>query len=447
MICKFKKTVQQYNMFSYGDTVIAGVSGGADSMTLLNMLNSIKDEYSLKIIVAHVNHCLRGEEADRDMDFVINQAKKLSLPCKTLVFDVKKEAERTHESFEECGRRIRYDFFKSIDENAKIATAHNLCDNEETFILNLSRGTGISGLKGISYKRGNIVRPLLNFKRQEIEKYCEENDISYVNDSTNECDEYKRNFIRHHILPEIKKLNSSFDTAFLNCVTFLNDDYDFILNEVQTAVSLSKSGKYYDLEKLKSYHKAIYSKSLMKIVEDETGAYPEKKHIDILLDAIENKTSKVQITNGYFAVVKNNMLCFLKEIEEAYDVSYEIEYDKEYDFFSNTVIVSSSKQNVYNEFLFDRIDCDKIIGKLSLRNRREGDKFTISRRNVTKSLKKLFCEESIDLNERYKVPIIADDKAVLWVNGFGVNKSYEADDKTKNILYIYFKKKDERNAQ
>lgn len=437
MICDFKKTIEKYNMISFGDTVIVGLSGGADSMTLLHLLNEIKDEYSLKIVAAHVNHCLRDDEADRDMNFCENVCKKLGIEIRTLVVDVQSEAKKNSESFEECGRRIRYEFFSSISENAKIATAHNLCDNEETVLSNLVRGTGISGLKGIPYVRGKIIRPLLDFSREQIESYCTKNQIPFVHDSTNDCDDYKRNFIRHNILTKLKEINPSFDTAFSNCISLLNDDYDYLENVSEDILNKVKiEENKYDISVLKKYHKAIVTRVLSKLIYHYTHVFPEKKHIDILYEAMMTSTKKVQITHGVFAIIKKDILYFVDNIENKINVETKIEKDGDYTFFNKKINVSFSSQKIYNEFSINTIDCDKINGNIILRNRRQGDKITLQKRNVTKSLKKLFYEDNIEEYKRSEIPVLADDNGVIWVCGYGADKRCAPDKKTKNVLNI-----------
>lgn len=440
MICDFKKIIKKYKMISRGDRVVIGLSGGADSMTLLHLFNEIKDELDLTLVACHVNHLLRGNEAYRDMDFVKTECEKLNVHLETIVFDVKKEALKTHESFEECGRRIRYDFFKSISgDDGKIATAHNLCDNEETVFLNLIRGTGISGLKGIPYVRGNVIRPLLDFSRRQIEDYCSKNSIPYVNDSTNNSDEFRRNYIRHNVLPKIKELEPSFDISFKNFISLISDDVDFINSKADELIDKSKlSENCFDVEILLSAHKAVLTKSLAKMIYSFCEIRPEKSHIDLLYNALNCGSMKVQITGGIFAVIKRKKLSFIKEINTVESFSQKISLNEKYNFFGMDISVSHLSQKVYKPFANNLIDCDKIIGDLYLRNRREGDKITLTKRNVTKTLKKLFSEDDISLNERERIPVLSDDEGVVWVMGYGCTKRCAVDSNSKNVLIIEF---------
>ena len=182
MLDKALSAVEKYNMLSPGAAVIAAVSGGADSMAMLLFLMKISERYSLSLTVAHVNHGLRGEEARRDEEYVRSFCEKNSLRFEVLHADVAALAKQSGETCEECGRRVRYEFFESIDKNAKIATAHTASDNAETMLFNLARGTGGAGLRGIPPVRGEIVRPLLGVTRREIEAYLAENggSVDYI---------------------------------------------------------------------------------------------------------------------------------------------------------------------------------------------------------------------------------------------------------------------------
>ena len=193
MKCRALETIQRHHLLAPGAAVIAAVSGGADSMALLFLLEEIREEFSLKLSAAHIHHGLRGAEADRDEALVRDTCKRLQIPLSTLHADVALEAERTGEGIEECGRRVRYAYLESLDEHALIATAHTLDDQLETFLMHFARGAGLHGLCGIPAKRGRIIRPLIDCTREEIEAYCAQRQIPYVIDSTNLSHDYVRN--------------------------------------------------------------------------------------------------------------------------------------------------------------------------------------------------------------------------------------------------------------
>ena len=179
--------IKENNLINSGDTVICGLSGGADSCAMVHLLHSLKNQLGFSVICAHLNHMIRGEEAERDQTFAEAFAKALSLPFYSMRQDVPLMAKELGISVEEAGRKARYEFFRSLkkDSSYKIATAHNKNDNAETVLMHIVRGCGINGLSGIPVCRKDIIRPVLNLSRKEIEDYCRENNICFITDSSN----------------------------------------------------------------------------------------------------------------------------------------------------------------------------------------------------------------------------------------------------------------------
>ena len=216
---KFLDTIKENNLINKGDVIVVGVSGGPDSITLLTCLNKYKDYLNIKIICAHINHLIRKDSTD-DEQFVENVCKKMGINCYIKRAEVEKIAKEQKKGTEEVGRKIRYDFFDEVakKENAnKIAIAHNMNDNAETMLLNIIRGSGLTGLEGIQPEEyGKYIRPLINCKREEIEEYCIKNDLKPRIDSTNKENIYRRNIIRNRILPELKELNPNIVQSLSN---------------------------------------------------------------------------------------------------------------------------------------------------------------------------------------------------------------------------------------
>ena len=204
---KIKRTIATNNLIQNGDKIVLGVSGGPDSIAMLDILYSLKDELNFSIVVCHINHMIR-EEAEEDEKFVKNYCDKKGIEFYSKSIDVQKIANTNKIGVEEAGRNARYDFFNEILEKTKsnkIAIAHNKNDKVETIIMNALRGTGISGLKGIEAKRKQYIRPLIDCERTEIEKYCEENNLNPRIDKTNFKNDYTRNKIRNIVIPYIKQ--------------------------------------------------------------------------------------------------------------------------------------------------------------------------------------------------------------------------------------------------
>ena len=202
------KTIKEYNLIDERDKIVVGVSGGPDSICLLHVLNSLKEKMKIELFVAHVNHMIR-EVADSETEYVQETCKNLGIECFVKKVDILKLAKEEKTGNEETGRNVRYEFFNEVANKTnsnKIATAHNSNDRAETVILNILRGSGISGLKGIEVKRDNkYIRPLIEINREEIEKYCEENQLNPKYDESNNENIYNRNKVRNEMIPYIKK--------------------------------------------------------------------------------------------------------------------------------------------------------------------------------------------------------------------------------------------------
>ena len=219
---KVLQAINEYKMLEDTNEIVVGFSGGADSICLLHILDSIKNLFSVSVRAVHVNHGIRGDEADSDQEFTERFCNEHNIHIDTFRYNCIEEALKNKESIEECGRRLRYQAFDSVcGKKTKIATAHNANDNAETIIFNITRGSSVKGLCGIPFVRDNIIRPLLYCSRKEIEGYCEENYLTYVTDSTNADTDYTRNKIRHLILPVLEEIKpGKFQLRFVDGETF-----------------------------------------------------------------------------------------------------------------------------------------------------------------------------------------------------------------------------------
>ena len=233
---KFLDTIKENNLIQKKDVIVVGVSGGPDSITLLTCLNKYKDYFNIRIICAHINHLIRKDSTE-DEQFVENVCKKMDIKCYIKRAEVEKIAKEQKKGTEEVGRKIRYDFFDKVakKENAnKIAIAHNMNDNAETMLLNIIRGSGLTGLEGIQPEEyGRYIRPLINCKREEIEEYCKKYDLKPRIDSTNKENIYRRNIIRNKILPELKELNPNIVQSLSNLSKIVKVQNLHIKNETQ----------------------------------------------------------------------------------------------------------------------------------------------------------------------------------------------------------------------
>lgn len=434
MIREVKNAVARYNMPLSGRTVAVGVSGGADSMALLHVLLELKDEFGMKIIACHVNHGIRGEAADRDEKFVVEACKKLGVEVRVLRADVPGTAKKMHLGVEECGRRIRYDFFNSVVDDVIIATAHTLSDRSETLLLNITRGASVKGLCSIPAVRGNIVRPLIDCTRADIEKYCSDNSIAFVTDETNFEDIYSRNRIRLNVIPELKKLNPSLEKAFLRLISNAEEENDFMDGFSREILGKVRLADGYDAVLLNKQHSAVRKRVIFEIINTETGIIPEAVHIE-QVDGILSG-GRTEIIGSTVVEVKNGILKINPETENY--PNWECDFDRfiaeaPFGKIKGEIIHRNNlppKQSVHNKVL----DYGSIVGHCVLRNRRPGDKMKLAGSSCTKTLKKLFSEKHIE--NRNSAAVLADEAGVCWVQGLGCADRCKIKAETDKILII-----------
>ncbi|HZK22051.1 MAG TPA: tRNA lysidine(34) synthetase TilS [Oscillospiraceae bacterium] len=442
MIEKAVKTIKRYNMISEGDVIVIGVSGGADSVSLLHLLIALSGSLNISITAAHLNHMLRGDEANRDERFVRKLCKSLNIPLITEKIDCEKTAKQSKLGIEECARNLRYKLFERAAEKfgaQKIATAHTANDNFETVLLNITRGAALKGVGGIPPVRGNIIRPIIECSRDEVLKYCDDNKLSYVTDSSNLCNDYSRNRIRNKVIPELLSINSGAVFAALRLSRLAGEDEVFLSSLSDELYSKAKIGdNEFDTKVLLSAKKPIRSRTFIKVVKDSTGENHGSEEMINAIDSVLIHGGKVQIAKNLFVERKEKKLMFYGE--KQYETLSEIAIPNiEFSVNTGKYIIKSKSvcTSRINDLLTkDFIDCDTISGKLMLRGRKQGDKITLYNRNVTKTLKKLFSEEKIDVYLRNSIPVLADNNGVVWVMGFGVNAKNAVTENSANVIKI-----------
>ena len=402
--------------------ISVALSGGADSMALLYGLNMLKEELGISISALHLNHCLRGDESLRDQEFVKEQCSILNIPIVLESADVEAFAKKNKMSIELAARKIRYDFFAKNKGDA-VATAHNADDNMETILYRLTRMTGIDGLCGIPKRRDYFIRPLLSCSRAEIEEFLKEYNVPFVTDSTNLTDEYTRNVIRHKIVPVLKEINPSVINSFCSTAELINDDRDYLRNTSKKEFSSRfKNGKL-DIDGFENLHTAIASRVIGEFLSEEKQS-DNNYSIKGVMDIVLKKSGRFQIKGGKMVKASKGVLFF--ENEE--NIRFETKLVK------SGVELIKSGEKINNLLLKDSIDCDKIVGELKIRTKEKGDKITFAHRKVSKTLTKWMNEKAIDLKLRDMLPVISDDKGVVWVYGGGVDARVCPDESTK---YIY----------
>lgn len=433
MICKVRETFARYNMPVNGKRVIVALSGGADSMALLYALCELKDEYGMAVEACHVNHGIRGEDADRDENFVKAECEKLDVILHTFHFDVPSLAKERGLGLEECGRQVRYEAFASLGE-CLVATAHTLSDRCETLLLNETRGASLKGICSIPAVRGNIIRPLIGCTREEIEEYCSLNSIPFVTDGTNFDDVYSRNRIRLNVIPELKKINPSFEKAVSRLVESANEDEDFFREMTENVFEKATTENGYNADVINAQHPSLRKRVLYKIINAEADVKPELVHLKMVEDILKGGT--VQIIGDTVISVRNSVMVINPQSEEAEEWEYDFS-SLEASFGKRIIKATAFNKNdlPLKQFVHKTVlDYDAVAGKCVLRNRRAGDRIRLAGSSCTKTLKKLFNEKHLE--NRNSLMILADDEGILWVEKLGCADRAKITEKTEKILLI-----------
>ncbi len=439
MNLKVKQTSERHHMLSPGDTVLVALSGGADSMALLNVLYELKNEYALTLKAAHFNHGIRGDEALRDENFCVEVCREMGIELFVGRADIPALAQKLGIGVEECGRQERYAFFEKIAPGAKVATAHTLSDCEETFLFNLARGASLKGLTSIPPVRDNIIRPLIDCSRAEIEAYCEENGIRYVTDSTNLSDEYTRNRIRHKIVPELKTLNGAFDYAFLRCVDSLREDEELLAMLSSAAVERARVPEGFLVEPLSVLHPSLRRRAVADVIVSLAGEKPQYHHIDTVCKLLSS-AGDVQVCGGVSLRVRGGLLQRVAEPCAEWSVEAAVGDNKLSGYDVNIAVCDKNDtiniEKINKHLLDNSVNYDKIKGKLFFTSIREGDKVCLRGRGVTKQLRRIFNEKHVQPELRRSIPVLRDDEGIVWVYGVGVAQRVAVDADTCRMLLL-----------
>lgn len=446
---KVKSNIEKYGMLKKGFKVLIGCSGGVDSMVLLDCICRLKDEYSLDITVAHLNHMLRPE-ADDDEKFVIEICKRYNIKCITRKVDVAKLKKEKGLSEEEAGRSARYSFFYEVAEELnidRILLGHNKNDVVETFFLNLFRGSGLEGLASVPPVRDIIARPLINISREEIEGFARVNNIPFVVDKTNFSLKYKRNIVRNEILPLIKeKFGESVLNTIFRTVEIIREESDQIEELAQKSFEecVQKEDIYYvlNIEKTKNLPVFLRRRIIKMILEyfNAPISYDILKEIEELASL---SSGKKKVYNELVVERQNDGLVFYRKSEES-SFCFEISLDKENHVFYKGFKVSvkptyriENPKNIY-------IDAQHITQeKLYLRTRRDGD--FIYFKTGKKKLKEWFIDKKIPKRRRSSILLLAKGSEVIVIfdiysNIVTINHKYKIKPDTNIFLEIQFAK-------
>lgn len=461
MLDKIKAYVRKWNMLEKNDIVIAGVSGGADSICLLFVLLELAESIDFEIIAVHVNHGLRGEDALRDERYVQKICEKYSVKLEIFRENVELIARKRKQSTEEAGRDVRREaFFRTMNQmkGTKIALAHHQNDNAETFLLNLARGTGIHGIGGMRPVNGPVIRPLLCVERHEVEAYLEKKGITYCTDATNLEDEYVRNRVRNHVIPYMEQnLNDKTVQHMNQLMELMRQTAEYMDGETRKvyaeAVEELEGGTILIREQqLSEAPEVLQPMVLKKVLVMAAGRAKdiEAVHVEILARLMKKQCgSKADLpyrlkavrcydgirigpANGKENEVQEKIPEVIVTFDEEKGSTFVGDMQIKWAVFDNTPDCVIPCEKVYTKWF----DYDIIKNGLTMRTRRPGDYITIDKNGNTQKLKSYFINEKIPREKRDNILLAAQGSHIRWIVGFRMGADCQISGHTKKVLEI-----------
>ncbi len=468
--------IEARNMISRGDKVVAGISGGADSICLLFLLCEIRKTTGIEIRVVHVDHGIREEAAD-DAEYVRDCCERWGVPFRLVRVDVPEMAAKWGMSEEEAGRRVRYEAFeKEADDWAeasggiiKIAVAHNMNDNAETILFRLFRGTGLKGMTGIPYSRKtdrgyDVIRPLLVIQRSEIEEFLEDKGIRWVSDATNNEDVYSRNRIRHRIIPEAEDISRG-AVKHINETALMLTETEDLLRELEK--ECLKECRMEDparedetvtaviglrIDKLEKYHIAVVKRVILACLSEVTGGGKDVGSLQTeqILDLMaKSENRKIDLARGVSAFREYDSIFICAGSSgadpgtgygELWNGHLKTEVYTLQEIIAKTpeFMENLHREGISNEYT-KWVDYDKIDGQIEIRTRKTGDHFLTRKADGfygRKTLKEYMIDRKIPSRLRDSIPVIANGSKCIWLVGYRLSDDVMITDKTKKVMKL-----------
>ncbi len=447
---KIEDFIRLHQMIEPGDQVIAGVSGGADSICLLLALLRLRETFGHQVSVVHIEHGIRGEASAEDAEFVRSFCSVRGIECHIIHYKVPEYAREHKMSEEEAGRKLRYQAFREEKERyphtrVRIAVAHHLGDSAETMLFHLARGSGIRGLGGIAPVYQDVIRPLLAVRREEIEYYLAGLGQAFCQDATNELDQYSRNRIRHQALPALVQVNSRAQEHMYAAAQQLREIRVYLQKQAEAAsqtccVQLA-DGIRIEQEAFLRLDPVLQKELLYQLLETMAGSGRDltREHIAQvreLFDKQNGRRTQLPYEMQAVRVYGGVELCVVKNVENA-ESNVENQEEKQFcmrimEGFSEHMSQISKKK--YTKWF----DYDKIKNGFCIRNRQPGDYLVVDDSGRRQKLKKYLVNEKIPAKERERLPLLADGAHIMWVVGHRISSYYKVDKQTRKILEVTF---------
>ncbi len=449
-LLKVLNFIHQHNLLQKGDKVLLALSGGSDSIFLFYFLLKLKETLNITFECLHVNHNLRGNDSKEDADFCLALGKENNVKVHLKDIDVVSFAKEEKRSIEDAARILRYNElleFKERHNFTKIATAHNLDDNVETVLLRLIEGTGLKGLTGIPIIReGNIIRPLLCLSKLEINNYLISNNITWREDLSNNDIKYKRNFIRHNLMPIIKVINPNYRESINKTITTLSGFSEFFTEYIRKIkeqyVSLIKDNIFIDLSLLQNQSPIIYVECIKVILEEQYNYRFDWNDYEKLMIIKNLQTGKYLELKDKIVLLKDRdkIVIYKKQNLQLELVKFEIGKpinigDKK--LYSKVVKIEdvSLKQKKDNvEYLdFEKLD----ENKLYIRNIKNGDKIIPLGINGSKKVNDLLTDMKVESFKKKEIKVLLNLNEIIYVIGYKISNKYKLNEKTNRVLKLW----------
>lgn len=448
---RFEDYIRKHQLVSDNDKIIVSVSGGIDSTVLLDLMIELKGRMGIEIAVAHINHKLRGGESEEDERFVKSLADSHGIECFIHNADTRAFIIEHKTSLQAGAREIRYKFLETVKilkNFTKIATAHNANDNAETILLNLFRGTGVSGLGGIPVKRGSIIRPLLFAERKEIEQYARLKSLQFREDSSNLKDYYTRNVIRHSTIPQIQeKINPSLIGTLNRTAEILQEMSSFIDREVRLLYSnaakiFERDKLVLDIFKLKNTLLFIRENIIITALKEFVRGEVDYNKVHAIMDLVDSETgSSIEIGSNVVVFRDRYNLVFIKNQKDSADFVAEIIPGKKYEFeefYLSTEIVDRSDVNFSLSPVVEFVNADIVGEILTLRSWHAGDSFSPLGMKGHKKISDFLVDAKIPVYQKNNVLLLSCRDGIIWVCGLRVDDRFKITENTRRILKLEF---------
>ncbi|MEI6128297.1 MAG: tRNA lysidine(34) synthetase TilS [Pseudomonadota bacterium] len=455
------KTIKKYKMISPGDHIVVGVSGGADSVSLLYILHALQDRLNLRLTVAHLDHMLRGEEAKREAAFVKGLAATLGVTCALEARDVQAFKKERGLSLQEAAREVRYEFLQDVLKQHsadKIALGHHADDQAETVLMRLLRGASLKGLSGIPpVREGIIIRPLIQSTRKELEGYLKVKNVPFVPDMSAAEPHYLRNKIRHELIPLLKK---EYTPQIVPALTRMADTarqdeevLDIELTRIAEACMVKSNDEIRcSIDAIKKYNAALYGRLVRKIIHDLKGDTRSVtfQHIEAICHLLSGKgpSRKVQLPGGCCAWREYDSLVFTLRERTAAEFFYAFDAIPEtcsIDQLGLTLFFSVEHKPLNESVFYNRdrrvafFNYGEVRAPVVIRSWREGDRFYPLGLGGCKKIKDFFSDQKVPVRERHRVPILLFNNNVAWICGYRPDERFKVTGESPNVLTVRIK--------